>query len=89
MKKRTLNEIRQEKEYGYKAPLTNTYVNTEINEMVITQQIKTQLENSNINVVITPVMYDPDGFTPVLGVLVKNEDSSYTRKYTITVKPNN
>ena len=61
----------------------------EVNEMAIAQQIKTQLENSNINVVITPVMYDPDGFTPVLGVLVKNEDSSYTRKYTITVKPNN
>ena len=56
MKKRTLNELRQEKEFGYKAPLTNV----EINEMVITQQIKTQLENSNINVVITPVMYDPD-----------------------------
>jgi hypothetical protein len=85
MKKRTLNELRQEKEFGYKAPLTNT----EINELSITQQIKTQLENANINVVITPVMYDPDGFTPVLGVLVKNEDSSYTRKYTITVKPNN
>jgi hypothetical protein len=89
MKKRTLNELRQEKEFGYKTPLTNTYVNTEINELSITQQIKTQLENANINVVITPVMYDPDGFTPVLGVLVKNEDSSYTRKYTITVKPNN
>jgi hypothetical protein len=85
MKKRTLNELRQEKEFGYKVPLTNT----EINELSITQQIKTQLENSNINVVITPVMYDPDGFTPVLGVLVKNEDSSYTKKYTITVKPNN
>ena len=85
MKKRTLNEIRQEKEFGYKAPLTNI----EINELSITQQIKTQLENSNINVVITPVMYNPDGFTPVLGVLVKNEDSSYTKKYTITVKPNN
>ena len=85
MKKRTLNELRQEKEFGYKAPLTNI----EINELSITQQIKTQLENSNINVVITPIMFDPDTFTPVLGVLVKNEDSSYTRKYTITVKPNN
>ena len=61
----------------------------EINEMAIAQQIKTQLENSNINVVITPIMFDPNTFTPVLGVLVKNEDSSYTRKYTITVKPNN
>lgn len=60
-----------------------------INELSITQQIKTQLENSNINVVITPVMYDPESFTPTLGVLVKNEDSSYTKKYTITVKPNN
>lgn len=60
-----------------------------INELSITQQIKTQLENANINVVITPVMYDPESFTPTLGVLVKNEDSSYTRKYTITVKPNN
>ena len=85
MKKRTLNELRQEKEFGYKAPLTNT----EINEMSITQQIKVALENSNLNVVVTPVMFDPETFTPVLGVLVKNEDSSYTRKYTITVKPNN
>ena len=85
MKKRTLNEIRQEKEYGYRAPLTNT----EINEMSITQQIKIALENSNLNVVVTPIMFDPKEFTPVLGVLVKNEDSSYTRKYTITVKPNN
>jgi hypothetical protein len=85
MKKRTLNELRQEKEFGYKPPLTNT----EINEMSITQQIKVALENSNLNVVVTPIMFDPEAFTPVLGVLVKNEDSSYTRKYTITVKPNN
>ena len=61
----------------------------EVNEMAIAQQIKTQLENSNINVVITPIMFDPNTFTPVLGVLIKNEDSSYTRKYTITVKQNN
>jgi hypothetical protein len=85
MKKRTLNELRQEKEYGYKAPLTNT----DFNEMEITKQIKLALENSNLNVVITPIMLDPNEFIPVLGVLVKNEDSSYTRKYTITVKPNN
>ena len=60
----------------------------ETNEMAITQQIKVALENSNLNVIITPIMFDPDAFLPVLGVLVKNEDSSYTRKYTITVKPN-
>ena len=61
----------------------------ETNEMAITQQIKVALENSNLNVVVTPIMFDPDSFIPVLGVLVKNEDSSYTRKYTITVKRNN
>ena len=61
----------------------------EVNEMAITQQIKIALENSNLSVVVTPIMFDPNSFTPVLGVLVKNEDSSYTRKYTITVKPNN
>jgi hypothetical protein len=61
----------------------------ETNEMAITQQIKVALENSNLGVVVTPIMFDPNEFIPVLGVLVKNEDSSYTRKYTITVKPNN
>jgi hypothetical protein len=58
-----------------------------VNEMAITQQIKIALEN-NLHVVVTPIMFDPESFTPVLGVLIKNEDSSYTRKYTITVKPN-
>jgi hypothetical protein len=62
---------------------------TEINEMAITQQIKIALENSNLSVVVTPIMFDPKEFMPVLGVLIKNEDSSYTRKYTITVKSNN
>jgi len=92
MKKRTLNELRQEKEFGYKVPLTNMYVNTEIteiNDMSIAQQIKIALENSNLNVVVTPIMFDPNGFIPALGVLVKNDDGSYIRKYTVTVKPNN
>jgi hypothetical protein len=61
----------------------------EINEMEIAQQLKIALENSNLGVVVTPIMFDPDAFIPVLGVLVKNEDSSYSKKYTITVKPNN
>jgi len=61
----------------------------EVNEMEIAQQIKIALENSNLGVVVTPIMFDPDAFIPVLGVLVKNENSSYSKKYTITVKPNN
>jgi hypothetical protein len=61
----------------------------EVNEMEIAQQIKIALENSNLGVVVTPIMFDTDAFIPVLGVLVKNENSSYSKKYTITVKPNN
>jgi len=64
------------------------HMELEINEMSIIQQIKVALENSNLNVAITPIMFDSNAFNPVLGVLVKNEDSSYTKKYTITVKPN-
>ncbi len=85
MKKITLNELRQEKEYGYKEPITNT----QINEMSIIQQIKIALENSNLNVIVTPVMYNPEYFAPVVGILVKNDDGSYIKKYTVTVKPNN
>ena len=45
-----------------------------ISELAITQQIKIALETPNLDVVVTPIMYDPDTFTPVLGVLVKTED---------------
>jgi hypothetical protein len=59
----------------------------ETNEMAIAQKIKIALENSDLGVVITPIMFDPESFTPNLGVLVKDEGSSYTRKYTVTIKP--
>lgn len=61
----------------------------EINEMEIIKHIKTALENASLNVVVTPVMYSPDEFVPVVGVLVKNDDGSYHKKYTVSVKLNN
>ena len=68
---------------------TNETVLTTASRETLRAQAAWLRKNSNINVVITPIMFDPNTFTPVLGVLIKNEDSSYTRKYTITVKPNN
>lgn len=61
----------------------------EINEMEVIKHIKMALENASLNVVVTPVMFSPDEFMPVVGILVKNDDGSYIRKYTVTVKSNN
>lgn len=61
----------------------------EINEMEIIKHIKTALENASLNVVVTPVMFSPEEFVPVVGILVKNDDGSYKKKYTVTVNPNN
>ena len=52
----------------------------------IMQKIKKSFdENYNENVIITPVMYNPENFMPVLGVLVKTETGAYHKKYTISI----
>jgi hypothetical protein len=61
----------------------------EINEMEVIKHIKMALENASLNVAVTPVMFSPDEFMPVVGILVKNDDGSYIKKYTVTVKSNN
>lgn len=42
-------------------------------------------ETYNENVMITPIMYNPENFMPVLGVLVKTETGAYHKKYTISI----
>jgi predicted oxidoreductase len=42
-------------------------------------------ENYNENVIITPIMYNPENFMPILGVLVKTETGAYHKKYTISI----
>lgn len=42
-------------------------------------------ETYNENVIITPIMYNPENFMPVLGVLVKTETGDYHKKYTISI----
>ena len=42
-------------------------------------------ETYNENVIITPIMYNPENFMPVLGVLVKTDTGAYHKKYTISI----
>ena len=52
----------------------------------IMQKIKKSFDETyNENVMITPIMYNPENFMPVLGVLVKTETGAYHKKYTISI----
>ena len=55
----------------------------------IMQKIKTSFDDNDLDVMITPIMYNPENFMPVLGVLVKTEMGTYHKKYTISITPNN
>lgn len=51
----------------------------------IMQKIKTSFDDNDLDVMITPIMYNPENFMPVLGVLVKTETGAYHKKYTISI----
>ena len=52
----------------------------------IMQKIKKSFDETyNENIIITPIMYNPENFMPVLGVLVKTETGDYHKKYTISI----
>lgn len=51
----------------------------------ILQKIKTSFDDNDLDVMITPIMYNPENFMPVLGVLVKTETGAYHKKYTISI----
>lgn len=51
----------------------------------IMQKIKTSFDDNELDVMITPIMYNPENFMPVLGVLVKTETGAYHKKYTISI----
>ena len=51
----------------------------------IMQKIKTSFDDNDLDVIITPIMYNPENFMPVLGVLVKTETGAYHKKYTISI----
>ena len=51
----------------------------------IMQKIKKSFDDNDLDVIITPMMYNPENFMPVLGVLVKTETGEHHKKYTISI----
>jgi hypothetical protein len=50
----------------------------------IMQKVKQALDVNDLDIMITPMMYNPEDFMPTLGVLVKNENG-FRKKYTISI----
>jgi hypothetical protein len=51
----------------------------------IMKKIKSSFDDTDLDIIITPIMYNPENFMPVLGVLVKTETGAYHKKYTISI----
>jgi hypothetical protein len=51
----------------------------------IMKKIKRSFDDNDLGVIITPIMYNPENFMPVLGVLVKTETGDHHKKYTISI----
>jgi hypothetical protein len=49
------------------------------------KKIKSSFDDNDLDIIITPIMYNPENFMPVLGVLVKTETGAYHKKYTISI----
>jgi len=50
----------------------------------IMQKIQQSLDINDLDIMITPMMYNPEDFMPILGVLVKTENG-FRKKYTISI----
>ena len=50
----------------------------------IMQKIQQSLDINDLDIMITPIMYNPEYFMPILGVLVKTENG-FRKKYTISI----
>jgi hypothetical protein len=50
----------------------------------IMQKVKQSLDENDLDITITPIMYNPEDFMPMLGVLVNTENGP-RKKYTISI----
>lgn len=57
-------------------------------DVKIMQKIKQSLDVNDLNIVITPMMVNPEDFMPMLGVLVETENG-LSKKYTISITSDN
>ena len=51
----------------------------------IMRLVKKALDENDLDITITPMMYNPEDFMPALGVLVKEESGALRKKYTISI----
>jgi hypothetical protein len=51
----------------------------------VMKKIKSSFDDNDLDIIITPIMYNPENFMPILGVLVKTETGVYHKKYTISI----
>ena len=56
-------------------------------ELSIMRQIKKRLNEKELDVSLTPIMYKPEDFRPTIGVRVK-ENNNWVLKYTIHITEN-
>jgi hypothetical protein len=56
-------------------------------DVKIMQKIKQSLDENDLDITITPMMYNPEDFMPELGLLVKTENG-FRKKYTISITEN-
>lgn len=72
------------KSMGYNSNQSNSDLGLETKIM---EKIKKTLDENEWDVVITPMMYNPENFMPMLGVLVNTENGLH-KKYTISITDN-
>lgn len=72
------------KSIGYDSRLSSTEKDLSLKIM---QKIQQSLDENDLDITITPMMYNPEDFMPALGVLVKTEEG-LRNKYTISITEN-
>ena len=69
------------KSIGYDSKLPST---EEDLSLKIMQKVQQSLDENDLDIMIGPMMYNPEDFMPTLGVLVKTENG-FRKKYTISI----
>lgn len=69
------------KSIGYDSKLPST---EEDLSLKIMQKVKQSLDENDLDIMISPMMYNPEDFMPMLGILVKTENG-FRKKYTISI----
>ena len=69
------------KSIGYDSKLPST---EEDLSLKIMQKVQQSLDENDLDIMIGPMMYNPEDFMPILGVLVKTENG-FRKKYTISI----